>query len=153
MDFLAKTTDAITDVEIRHTDTVRELASECMVLLENDGGLPLRKPERIALYGNGARHTVKGGGGSGEVNTRYNVTICDGLIEAGFEIASASWLDRYDSIYDSSIMAYMDQVENTAKERGVPATSVYFETAFEAPKMPLIADEDLRKLPVIRRSL
>ncbi len=142
MDFLAKTTDAITDLEIRHTNTVRELAAECMVLLENDGGLPLRNPGRIALYGNGARHTVKGGGGSGEVNTRYNVTICDGLIEAGFEIASAGWLDRYDSIYDSSIKAYMDQVENTAKERGVPATSVYFETAFEAPKMPLITEDD-----------
>ena len=67
MDFLAKTTDEITDLEIRHSNTVRELAGECMVLLENEGGLPIRNPGRIALYGNGARHTVKGGGGSGEV--------------------------------------------------------------------------------------
>ena len=142
MDFLAKTTDSVTQMEIRHSNTVRELASECMVLLENDGALPIRNPGRIALYGNGARHTVKGGGGSGEVNTRNNVTICDGLEDAGFDIASKGWLDRYDDIYNSSLKAYMDNVESIAKERGVPTTSVYFEMAFEAPKMPLITEED-----------
>ena len=110
MDFLAKTSDAITDLEQRHANTVRELASECLVLLENDGALPIRNPGRIAVYGNGARHTVQGGGGSGEVNTRYKISICDGLIDAGFEIASNGWLDRYDEIYDSNIKAYMDKV-------------------------------------------
>ncbi|MCR4730568.1 MAG: glycoside hydrolase family 3 C-terminal domain-containing protein [Saccharofermentans sp.] len=143
MDFLAKTTDAMTELEIRHANTVRELAGECLVLLENDGTLPLRSIGRIALYGNGARHTVRGGGGSGEVNTRYEVSICDGLAEAGFEIASTGWLDRYDEIYDSTVKAYMDKVETTAKERGVPTTSVYFEMALEAPVMPLITEEDV----------
>jgi len=143
MDFLAKTTDEITDLELRHSALVRELAGECMVLLENEGALPIRNPGRIALFGNGARHTVKGGGGSGEVNTRYNVSICDGLEVAGFDIASKGWLDRYDAIYDSTLNAYMDKVESIARERGVPATSVYFEIAFEAPKMPLITEEDI----------
>ncbi|MCQ2502366.1 MAG: glycoside hydrolase family 3 C-terminal domain-containing protein [Saccharofermentans sp.] len=143
MDFLAKRDDAITELEIRHTVTVRELASECLVLLENDGTLPIVNPCRVALYGNGARHTVKGGGGSGEVNTRYNVSICDGLAEAGFEIASSGWLDRYDESYYSALDAYMSKVENIAAERGVPQTSIYFEIAFEAPTMPLITDEDL----------
>ena len=143
MDFLAKTSDAITDLEQRHANTVRELASECLVLLENDGALPIRNPGRIAVYGNGARHTVQGGGGSGEVNTRYKISICDGLIDAGFEIASNGWLDRYDEIYDSNIKAYMDKVESIARERGVPATSVYFEMAFEAPVMPNITEEDV----------
>ncbi len=142
MDFLAKTSDAITDQELRHANTVRELAAECMVLLENGGVLPIRTPGRIAVYGNGARHTVKGGGGSGEVNTRGNINICDGLADAGFEIVSGSWLDRYDDIYNSSLKAYMDKVESIAKERGVPATSVYFEMAFEAPVMPKITEED-----------
>ena len=143
MDFLAKTNDAMTDLEIRHANTVRELASECLVLLENDGTLPLTGASRIAVYGNGARHTVRGGGGSGEVNTRYEVSICDGLAEAGFEIASAGWLDRYDEIYYSSLADYIEKVETTAQERGVPATSVYFEMAFEAPVMPLITEEDV----------
>ena len=143
MDFLAKTTDAITDQEIRHLNTVRELASECMVLLENGGALPIRNPGKIALFGNGARHTVRGGGGSGEVNTRNNITIYDGLVDAGFEVVSNGWLDRYDEIYDASIKAYMDKVESIAKERGVPATSVYFEMALETPVMPKITEEDI----------
>jgi len=143
MDFLAKTNDAVTEMEYRHAKTVRELASECLVLLENDGTLPITEPGRIAVYGNGARHTVRGGGGSGEVNTRNNISICDGLINAGFDVASVSWLDRYDEIYDYSIRSYMDKVETIAKERGVPATSVYFEMAFEAPVMPHITEEDI----------
>ena len=105
--------------------------------------MPITEPGRIAVYGNGARHTVRGGGGSGEVNTRNNVSICDGLINAGFDVTSTSWLDRYDDIYDSSLRAYMDKVESIARERGVPATSVYFETAFEAPVMPQITEEDV----------
>ena len=143
MDFLAKTNDAVTELEMRHAETVRELASECLVLLENNGALPITTPGRIAVYGNGARHTVRGGGGSGEVNTRNNVSICDGLANAGFEITSRGWLDRYDGIYDSSLKAYMDKVESTARERGVPATSVYFEMAFEAPVQPQITEEDI----------
>jgi len=143
MDFLAKTNDAVTEMEYRHAKTVRELASECLVLLENDGTLPITEPGRIAVYGNGARHTVRGGGGSGEVNTRNNISICDGLINAGFDVTSVSWLERYDEIYDSSIRSYMDKVESIAKERGVPATSVYFEMAFEAPVMPQITEEDI----------
>ena len=88
MDFLAKTTDEMTRMEIEHMETVKELACECLVLLENDGTLPIMAPGRVALYGNGATHTVKGGGGSGEVNTRSNVNIADGLYQAGFDIAS-----------------------------------------------------------------
>lgn len=147
MDFLAKTSDAVTDLELRHANTVRKLASECLVLLENDGALPVRNPGKIALFGNGARHTVKGGRGSGEVNTRDNITIYDGLIDAGFDITSGSWLDRYDDIYESSLRAYMDKVESTARERGVPATSVYFEMAFEAPVMPQITEDDFAQNP------
>ena len=32
----------------------------------------------------------------------------------------------------------MDKVESIARERGVPATSVYFEMAFEAPVMRML---------------
>lgn len=64
-----------------------------MVLLENDGTLPLSGPGRIALYGNGARATVKGGTGSGEVNSRFVVNIEEGLEAAGFTVTTKAWLD------------------------------------------------------------
>lgn len=56
--------------EQAHIDTVRQLAPECMVLLKNDGTLPLSQVGPLALYGNGARQTLKGGSGSGDVNVR-----------------------------------------------------------------------------------
>ena len=59
------------DYEMIHQDMVREMAPECMVLLKSDGAFPLEKPGKIALYGNGARRTLKGGGGSGNVNVKY----------------------------------------------------------------------------------
>ena len=143
MDFLAKTTDEMTAMEIRHMNTVKELAGECLVLLENDGTLPIRTPGRIAVFGNGARHTVKGGGGSGEVNTRSNVNICDGLAEAGFEIASTGWLDRYDEIYNSELNDYLAEVYRLAKERNTAAINIMFEKAFVAPAMPEVTEEDV----------
>ena len=143
MDFLAKTTDEMTAMEIRHMNTVKELAGECLVLLENDGTLPIRTPGRIAVFGNGARHTVKGGGGSGDVNTRSNVNICDGLAEAGFEITSTGWLDRYDDIYNSELNDYLTEVYRLAKERNTAAINIMFEKAFFAPAMPEVTEEDV----------
>lgn len=69
-----------------------------MVLLENDGTLPFEKPCRLALYGNGARGTVRGGTGSGEVNARKTVTVEEGLENAGFTVTTKDWLDRYDAV-------------------------------------------------------
>ena len=143
MDFVAKTTDEMTDMEIRHMNTVKELAGECLVLLENDGTLPFKNPGRVALYGNGATHTVKGGGGSGEVNTRSNVNIADGLAEAGFDIASKGWLNRYDATYDAELKVYLAEVDRLAKERNTAPINIFFEKPFEAPVMPEITEEDI----------
>ena len=52
-----------TELEKRNPQLARRAAAESFVLLENNGILPL-KPGRIALYGSGARMTVKGGTGS-----------------------------------------------------------------------------------------
>ncbi|MCF0136571.1 MAG: glycoside hydrolase family 3 C-terminal domain-containing protein [Lachnospiraceae bacterium] len=79
-----------------HSSYLRENAAECTVLLKKDGGFPLSAPGKIAVYGSGVRHTVKGGIGSGEVNSRYFVTVEQGLENAGFSITSGQWLDGYD---------------------------------------------------------
>lgn len=91
-------TDEISDREIKHRKLAREVASEGMVLLKNEGILPLQ-PQKIALYGAGARMTVKGGTGSGNMQERYSVTIEEGLINAGFEIVSGRWLERFDESF------------------------------------------------------
>ena len=50
--------------------------------------LPLTEPGEIALFGSGARHTIKGGTGSGDVNSRHVTTIEEGLETAGFTIVT-----------------------------------------------------------------
>ncbi|MCM1220036.1 MAG: glycoside hydrolase family 3 C-terminal domain-containing protein, partial [Lachnospiraceae bacterium] len=88
--------DEMLPYETEHIDTLRKHAAECSVLLKKDGSFPLKQPGRIALFGNGARQTVKGGTGSGNVYSRYYSTCEDGLEDAGFEITTKEWLDAYD---------------------------------------------------------
>ena len=60
----AALTDAVTPLEEAGKEIAYQAAVEGIVLLENDGCLPL-KPGKIALYGAGAKMTIKGGTGSG----------------------------------------------------------------------------------------
>ncbi len=61
-----------------------QAAEEGMVLLKNEGlVLPLKKGTRIALFGKGTFDYVKGGGGSGDVYTRYVRNIYEGFKETG----------------------------------------------------------------------
>ena len=91
----AARSQAVTKRETANQLLAREAAAEGIVLLKNEGhALPLN-PGRLALFGAGASHTVKGGTGSGEVNERHAVTILEGLQGAGFEITSMPWIDDY----------------------------------------------------------
>lgn len=108
--------------ELRHIQTLRALAPECMVLLKADGSsFPLKTPCAIALYGNGARRTVKGGTGSGDVNSRFYVTVEEGLENAGFSITTKSWLDAYDATCKSAQIAFQKEKFERIKKGGLNA--------------------------------
>ena len=64
----ASTTDEITQREKDHAALAGRMASECIVLLKNSGVLPMKREGKVALFGSGVRHTVKGGTGSGDVH-------------------------------------------------------------------------------------
>ena len=104
-----------TPVEKENRLLAREAAAEGFVLLENDGMLPLQA-KAVALYGNGARLTVKGGTGSGDVHERYSVNIEDGLKNQGLRIAHPTWLDRFTTTYEKDKQAFHDMVENEIKD-------------------------------------
>lgn len=124
--FYGKTTSDVTALERENQRLVRELAGECMVLLENDGTLPLQgiSGRKLALYGNGARHTIKGGTGSGDVNTRETIHIEQGLEEAGAEIVTKDWLDGYDRKIADAKESYMKWIREKAKEENTAETWV-----------------------------
>ncbi|MBQ8015451.1 MAG: glycoside hydrolase family 3 C-terminal domain-containing protein [Clostridia bacterium] len=64
----------------KHISLSREAATEGMVLLKNENNaLPLKKGEKIALFGKATIEYIKGGGGSGDVHTPYIRNIFDGF--------------------------------------------------------------------------
>lgn len=111
----------LNDYEIKHNAFLRERGAECSLFLKRNNDFPLENPCEIALYGNGARRTVKGGTGSGEVNSRYFVTIEDGLKEAGFTITTTEWLDKYDEVRDKAHEEFIKQVKADARKHHVLA--------------------------------
>lgn len=109
----------VQEFERQHIAAVRRLAPECMVLLKNDGTLPLQGPGKLALYGSGARKTVKGGTGSGDVNVRHFVTVEEGLRNAGFALTTGEWLDAYDQVVEDARAAFYGAVRKEAIAAGV----------------------------------
>ncbi len=100
MDLLTKASyeSAITQRERDNLAIAYRAACEAMVLLENDGTLPL-KTKTVALYGPGASMTIKGGTGSGEVNERHSVTILEGLENRGFTVTTKNWIADFEALY------------------------------------------------------
>ncbi len=101
--------------ELAHGRLAKALAKEGIVLLKNDGLLPLGSPVSIALLGGGANKTVKGGIGSGDVNNRETVSIYRGLTEAGVTITSKDWLADYDKRYENARMMWKQKILEDAK--------------------------------------
>ena len=69
-----------------HAKLVRSAAAEGMVLLKNNGNLPMEAKGNIALFGLSAYKSIAGGTGSGNVNKPYIRNISEGLEGAGFTL-------------------------------------------------------------------
>ena len=80
-----------------HSELVREAAPEGMVLLENNGALPMKNVKTVALYGTGSYDFIAGGTGSGNVNKPYIRNVAEGLAVNGFEVNKdlQNWYEQY----------------------------------------------------------
>ena len=78
-----------------HTALSREAAKEGMVLLKNDGVLPLRRGAKVALFGKGTFDYVKGGGGSGDVTVPYIRNLWDGFQQYPDRVTTFAETDDY----------------------------------------------------------
>ena len=68
------------NIEEYYRDVNVAVESEGLVLLKNENNaLPLKKGEKIALFGKATIEYIKGGGGSGDVNCPYIRNIADGF--------------------------------------------------------------------------
>lgn len=126
----------VTKREVNNRKIARRAAAEGMVLLKNEGILPLKEGTKIALYGVGASRTIKGGTGSGDVNERDTVSIYQGMKNAGFEITTEDWIKDFDEKYQAARYAWRDEIENEAAKLEDQVSgffNVYSTTPFRMP--------------------
>ena len=70
---------------------VDDISAEGMILLENDGLLPLENGSRLNVFGWSSTHPVFGGVGSGAISDQYEIVdLLGGLTQAGMPTSTAS---------------------------------------------------------------
>lgn len=92
-----------------HAKVSRSSATEGMVLLKNNGALPLAKDcKMIALYGTSSYDLYVVGTGSGSVNYKHAVGLNEGLTAAGYKLepsvssAYSKYVDEHNSRVDAN---------------------------------------------------
>jgi beta-glucosidase len=80
-----------------HAALVRKAGAEGMVLLKNNGVLPLKGDEKVGLWGVTSYDFIAGGTGSGNVNKKYIRNVQEGLEGNGVTVdpAPGSWYKKY----------------------------------------------------------
>ena len=129
--------------EIDHAVFAREAAEEGIVLLKNEGLLPLKKDTKIALLGIGAEKTIKGGTGSGDVNNRESVSIYAGMKEKNSDIVSEEWLKDYHNRYEQARTEWKEQILEAAKHVDNPFDA-YAANPFAMPDGRAVTNEDIK---------
>ena len=117
-------------------------ACEAIVLLKNDGTLPLQT-RKVALYGPGAAMTVKGGTGSGEVNERHSVSILEGLEDRGFEITTHIWINRFAAAYTRAEKAQREEKRKQLNIFKIDSIMELMFSGFFLPDGVAISKDDL----------
>lgn len=111
----AGTTDPqMSEREKNSRAVARKAAAQSIVLLKNDGILPLAAGSPVVLLGSGASHTVKGGTGSGDVNERETVSVFAGMKHAGYQVLNEAWLEQYEADYKAQRLAWKQAVLDKA---------------------------------------
>ncbi|NNL09407.1 MAG: beta-glucosidase [Croceitalea sp.] len=112
-----------------HAQITRQSASEGLVLLKNEGALPLAKNNNVALLGVTSYDFIAGGTGSGDVNEAYTVSLEQGLQNVGFNINQTA-KDIYDKHKSANQEAFI-------KPEGITAMF----NPYDPPEMSFTAAE------------
>lgn len=110
-----------TEVDLdAHHALAREVAAQCAVLLKNDGTLPLRRSQRLAVIGELARTPRFQGGGSSHVNATRIDSVLDAvrdateakvLFEPGYPLAGTDHADADAAALQKAAVAAAADVE------------------------------------------
>ena len=135
-------TDAETGLE-RDNAGFRMRRTGGIVLLENDGTLPL-KPGKIALYGAGAGMTIKGGTGSGEVRERHVVSILEGMEKAGFTVTTRRWIEEYAKRYQEGEKEYAAEFQRKLLKTWKLDMINFISSPYQYPSSQPVTEQDVK---------
>lgn len=110
----------------KHAQISRQVASEGMILLKNEGVLPMTTAKKVALFGNHSYELIAGGTGSGDVNKSYMISLDSGLENANYSL-NPSLTTTYKQYYK----------DGKAK---LPPLASPFHPHTAVPEMPINAD-------------
>lgn len=88
-----------------HQQKALEVAREGIVLLKNDGILPMDKREinTVAVIGHNANRRFAGRGGSSQVNAYYEITPLEGIRNLVGDDVEVVYAEGYEPYYDESL--------------------------------------------------
>lgn len=136
--------DVVTEREKKNQALAFEAAAEGIVLLENDGVLPI-SPCKTALYGAGAAYTIQGGSGSGEVNVRHAVNVLEGLEKAGFTVTTKDWLNRYDEQWKAGKEAFIKEHRKKLLNLSTKVLAELMVAEYRYPAGDIITEPEIQK--------
>ncbi|GAB3622801.1 glycoside hydrolase family 3 C-terminal domain-containing protein [Mariniluteicoccus endophyticus] len=93
---VAREADAEATLLAGHREIARRAATESLVLVENDGILPLAPDAQVAVIGRFAEKPRFQGDGSSRVNAAYATSLLDAFAEVGRDVAYAPGFGRGD---------------------------------------------------------
>lgn len=109
-----KNPDAVWDLDADH-EVAHEIAKETMVLLKNDGILPLTSDKKIAFVGQYASKPRFQGGGSSHINCRKVTSAMDAVAD----ICDVSYAQGFNDKVDATDEAMLKEAIEVAKNSDV----------------------------------
>ena len=119
-------TTAVFDREADHI-LARKVASECMILLKNDGILPLAKEKKASFLGAFAEKPRYQGGGSSHINSFQTESALE--MAAGYPVVYAKGYDTKEDKIDEKLV---EEAVNAAREAEVAVIFAGLPDAFES---------------------
>lgn len=136
-----------------HHELARKSAGECMVLLKNEGVLPLKKGSKVAFIGKFAESPRYQGGGSSHVNS-FKV---ESALSAVNNIADISYAQGYDVNKDIINEEMIKQAEKAAKSAEAAVIFAGLPDSFESEgydrthmKMPNCQNELIKRVAKVQ---
>ena len=128
------------DYEIEHIDILRKNAAECTLFLNKNDAFPISSPGKVLLVGIGARETLKGGGGSGDMESRYYTTVEEGLETAGFTIVSKDWFEKFQEFRKTKHSQFVKYIFQLAEKYDCTADHMSFGAVEPHPEYDIPLD-------------